>query len=339
MAKTESGKNVTIYDIANKAGISASTVGSVMNGSWKSRRISEARANAIKQLADEMGYSVNLQASALRKERSRIIGMIVPMHDNRYFSSISQAFEEQARARGLFPIISSTLRDPTIELEAARLLLNYQVERIVCTGATDPDAIADMCHKRGVQSFNLDLPGSKAPSVISDNYRGAYMLTQAIIEKIRQTIGKKIHLLFIGGRATDHNTSERIKGFTHAINEAGLGADCGNVLACGYAAEKASTALHEYLAGQETLPTGIFVNSTISLEGIMNWFKANDPTLLDRLAFGCFDWDPFAALMLDDIIMIRQDVPAMVAKLYELMDLDIVEQSELIQIPPKIVVS
>ncbi len=60
-------KNVTISDIAQRAGTSASTVGAVMNGSWRARRISEARATAIRAIADEMGYAPNMQASALRR--------------------------------------------------------------------------------------------------------------------------------------------------------------------------------------------------------------------------------------------------------------------------------
>lgn len=332
----DTSKSVTIYDIAKLAGTSPSTVGAVMNGSWKNRRISETRALAIKKLADEMGYSLNMQASALRKESSNIIGMIVPMHDNRYFSSISQEFEKHARSRGLFPIISSTLRDPAVEEEAVRRLLDYQVERIVCTGATDPDNIAEICSKRGVRTFNLDLPGTKAPSVISDNFAGAVALTTELIAKTDKKGISEGHFLFIGGRPNDHNTLERIRGFRDAIALSELSQSVYDVQTCGYAADKAEAALEKYVSGRGKLPAGIFVNSTISLEGVMNWFSANGLELLNDLAFGCFDWDPFAALVHPRILMARQNVPEMVTKLYELMDKETVEADIYIQIPPTI---
>lgn len=328
-------KNVTIYDIAKKAGTSPSTVGAVMNGSWQSRRISESRAEAIKKVANEMGYSVNLQASALRKERSGMIGMIVPMHDNRYFSSISQAFEEEARKRGVFPVVSSTLRDPKIEEDAVRLLLDYQVQSIVCTGATDPDAIADLCNKRGVKTYNLDLPGTKAPSVISDNHGGAIDLTNIILRGLSKTKDPK--LLFIGGRPNDHNTIERIRGFKEAVQSSGFEIDDSSILTCGYAAEKAESALSDYIDSSFALPDAIFVNSTISLEGIMNWFKINGMSKMKTLELGCFDWDPFAALVQPNIVMARQNVGSMVSELFMLIDQKETNHTRRLEIAPLIV--
>jgi LacI family fructose operon transcriptional repressor len=168
-----SAKRTTIYDLAALSGSSASAVSAVLNGNWKKRRISQQTAEKITKLAEEHGYALNMQASVLRKERSKIIGMLVPKYDNRYFGSIAEQFEGMARERGLFPIITCTRRDPELELEAARAMLSYQVDCLIATGATDPDRIADICLAAGVPTINLDLPGSNAPSVISDNYLGA----------------------------------------------------------------------------------------------------------------------------------------------------------------------
>lgn len=166
-------KRTTIYDLAELAGTSASAVSSVLNGNWKKRRISAKLAQKIERLAREQGYALNMQASLLRRERSHMIGMIVPKYDNRYFGSIVETFEQMARERGLFPIITCTRRDAELEVQAARALLSHQVDCLIATGATDPDRITEICHSAGVRSINLDLPGSRAPSVISDNYAGA----------------------------------------------------------------------------------------------------------------------------------------------------------------------
>ncbi|GAB1440860.1 hypothetical protein MASR2M36_36450 [Providencia sp.] len=57
--------------------------------------------------------------------------MLVPKYDNRYFGSIVEHFEEMARERGLFPIITCTRRDPKLEIEAARAMLSYQVDWLI----------------------------------------------------------------------------------------------------------------------------------------------------------------------------------------------------------------
>lgn len=310
-------KNTTIYDIAELAGTSGSTVSAVLNGTWKKRRISAKLAERISKIADEQGYAVNMQASALRREKSGIIGMIVPMYDNRYFSSIAQKFEDMARQKGLFPIVTCTRRDPTLEIEAARAMLSYQVECLVCTGATDPDRISDLCIAAGVQVINLDLPGEKASSVISNNFEGALALTRSIIQKINETGQEPTPLLFVGG-AVDHNTRSRVKGFVAAHEEANIQVKDEYILTCGYEAEKAGASLEAFVTHQH-LPQGMFVNSTITLEGIMRWGNKGGKKTFQGVKIGCFDWDPFAELLSEDILMVRQDVPKMLNHLFDLI--------------------
>ncbi len=215
-------KKTTIYDLAELAGTSASAVSAVLNGNWKKRRISSQLAEKITRIAEEQGYAINMQASLLRREKSRIIGMIVPKYDNRYFGSIVETFEIMARARGLFPIITCTLRDPDLEVEAARTMLSYQVEWLISTGATDPDRITDICLAAGTRSLNLDLPGTKATSIISDNFAGARELTKRTLLNHQAKTGVMAPLLFIGGRGSDHNTAERIRGFRMAHQDLGV---------------------------------------------------------------------------------------------------------------------
>ena len=173
----------TIYDLAALANVSASTVSAVLSGNWKARRIAEATAIRVRRLAATHKYSVNRQASGLPKSRSGLIGMIIPMHDNRFFSGMSQVFEKLARERHWYPIVVSTLRDPALELETVSTLISYRVEYLVVAGATDPDSISAVCRGHGVAHVNVDLPGTKAASVISDNYWGAQQLAGALIDQ------------------------------------------------------------------------------------------------------------------------------------------------------------
>lgn len=320
MTQPPSVRRLTVHDLAVLAGTSASTVSAVLSGSWQKRRISQKLADHVTRIAEEHGYSLNMQARALRRARSGIIGMILPMYDNRYFSSIAQTFEDMARARDLFPIVTCTQRDPRLELAAARSLLAYQVEYLICTGATDPDRITRLCRSAGVPTINLDLPGSLAPSVISDNFAGARELTLNILDRAAADGQSGQPLMFIGGRGTDHNTRERLRGFRAAHAERGITLTEGAVLTCGYAATRAAEALDAFIARAEPMPVGMFINSTISLEGVMRWFRRAETPGLDRIKLGCFDWDPFAEMLGDGIVMIRQDVETMLTTLFDLID-------------------
>ncbi|MCD2182886.1 LacI family DNA-binding transcriptional regulator [Rhizobium sp. GN54] len=333
MTRTTQTKRTTIYDLAELAGTSASAVSAVLNGNWKKRRISARLAEKITRLAEEQGYALNMQASVLRRDRSKIIGMIVPKYDNRYFGSIVEQFEALARERGLFPIITCTMRDPALELDAARAMLSYQVDCLIATGATDPDRVMELCAAAGVRTVNLDLPGARAPSVISDNHGGALELTRRVLANCEKEYGEKTPLLFVGGRGTDHNTLERVRGFRDAHAEAGVTVDETLVLTCGYAPEKAESAMRQLAERTGDLPRGMFVNSTISLEGVMRWIRRSGH-YADRVPqLGCFDWDPFVAMLGDHIEMVRQDVPRMLEAVFAIIESGATGPT-VVQIPP-----
>ncbi len=308
-------KRTTIYDLAKLADASPSAVSSILNGSWEKRRISKKLAARVMRLAEEQGYSVNAQASLLRRERSHIVGMIVPKYDNRYFGDIAEQFEIMARANGFFPVLTCTQRDPDLEFEAAKELVSYQAECLISTGATDPDRISAFCNASGVQSINLDLPGKGAPSVISDNYSAAQDLTRLILDRCESELGWSGPLRFVGGRLADHNTAARLDGFLAAQHERSISVPESHIMATGYSAQSAAKVL-EYFKPDG--PSGLFVNSTISLEGVVQWHR-NLEGGGDSVRYGCFDWDPFGSFLPGNVGMVEQDVTAMLHKAFELI--------------------
>ena len=308
-------KKKTIYDLDVLAEASPSAVSSVLNGTWEKRRISKKLAEKVMKIAEEQGYHLNTQASLLRRDKSNIVGMIVPKYDNRYFGEIAEQFEAMARAKGMFPVVTCTQRDPDLEFEAAKELVGYQVECLISTGATDPDRIAAFCKSAGVQALNLDLPGNDAPSVISDNYAGARDLTNLILRRCEADLGWSGPLRFIGGRLTDHNTAARLEGFMDAHKDRGLTVPTYNIQASGYSAKAAWESLRDF---RPKGPTGIFVNSTISLEGVVRWHSQLVEGT-ENIRFGCFDRDPFGKFLPGNVGMVEQDVSKMLEVLFQMV--------------------
>ena len=149
------------------SGVSASTVGSILNGSWGRRRISKDLAERVLAVATTLGYRQNRQASALRTRRSGLIGLILPLHDNRYFSSRSEAFDAEAQRRKLCPVVVSPLRELDEEKRTVATLLSHNVDLVPIAGATDPDPFSAMCAESSVPHINLDLPATRAASVLT----------------------------------------------------------------------------------------------------------------------------------------------------------------------------
>jgi len=325
----------TIFDIATLAQVSASTVSAVLHGNWRERRIAEATAERVRRIAAEHEYTVNRQASGLRKRRSGLIGMIVPTHDNRFFSGMSQTFERLARERGWYPLVVSTLRDAALEVETTRTLISYRVEHLVVAGATDPDAVSRVCRSYGVAHVNVDLPGTMAASVISDNYWGARELTRELMRRAPRTPStqqERIH--FVGGIAGDHATQRRIEGFRDEVTTRWGAVSEEQVDACGYEADLAEAAMRALYARLHGLPTALLVNSTIALEGVVRVLNTLPASELAQCAFGCYDWDPFAAALSIPVAMVRQNADELLEVAFRMIDDGTCGQRRTVEVKP-----
>jgi LacI family fructose operon transcriptional repressor len=318
--KKDSRKKATIYDLSMLSGISPSTVSAVLNGTWRKRRIKESTADLIRDLAEKHQYTTNRQAQGLRSSRSGLVGLMLPVYDNRYFSSMAQTFEAHVRQRGQCPIVVSSSRDPQEERETAENLISYSIDELFICGATDPDGVHQVCEAAGLKHINIDLPGTKAHSVISDNYEGGRILTEAIIHHFPTDAPLVPDELFLFGGRNDHASRERIRGFRD-VKRALLGADSeASIQPTGYSPNTARVAFETFFEQAGRLPRALFINSSINFEGLLRFMSAHPHETFADLVVGCYDYDPFGSFLPFPVIMMRQDVEGMITKAFELIE-------------------
>lgn len=261
-------------------------------------------------------------------------------HDNRFFSGMAQVFERLARERNWHPLVVSTLRDPALELETVKTLISYRIEHLLVTGATDPDSVSKVCRHHGVAHVNVDLPGRMATSVISDNYWGGQQLTQALIERsrpMRAALRNKAY--FVGGLPSDYATQRRAEGFADALRAHFGQFDPQQIDTCGYdgdLAEAAVQRLYDRLGG---LPRALLINSTIALEGVVQFLKTLPAEELRACTFGCYDWDPFASMLSFPLLMVRQNVEGLLSEAFRIIDDGSFAQKRMIEIKPELMFS
>ena len=78
-------KRITIKDIANVLKISPAAVSKALHND---SRISKETKEAVKKVALDLNYQPNHLASALRKGKSNLVGVIVPRTNSNFFSSV-----------------------------------------------------------------------------------------------------------------------------------------------------------------------------------------------------------------------------------------------------------
>ena len=85
-------RSATITDIARAAAVSKSTVSLVLQGSPLIKAETSAR---VRQAADALGYVYHRGAAALRRQSSKIIGMVINDLTNPFFAELLVGMEHK----------------------------------------------------------------------------------------------------------------------------------------------------------------------------------------------------------------------------------------------------
>lgn len=135
---TRPGRGPTMKDVARLAGVSAASVSYVLNDLGK---VSPEVAERVRRAAQELGYSRNTAAAALRTGRTKVIGCIVPTLTSPVFPQIMRAIHERARASGYATfVVESEIGG---EEEAANMLANHGVDGAIALLEARPRILDD----------------------------------------------------------------------------------------------------------------------------------------------------------------------------------------------------
>jgi LacI family transcriptional regulator len=211
-------------DVAQRAGVSTSTVSHVLNGT---RYVRPDLAERVRAALDELGYQPNVLARSLRRKQSLTLGMIVPDSANPFFAGIARAIEDTCFARGYSLILANSAGDPDRELQNIATLQSRQVDGLifVAAGAGDEDLLRVLTSlpivlvDRDIAGMSVDGGPLDVDAVKVDNLNGGYVATRHLIGLGHRRIG------CITGPSATSPSAERVVGFRRALGEGGLETD------------------------------------------------------------------------------------------------------------------
>ncbi|MDF3833068.1 LacI family DNA-binding transcriptional regulator [Cupriavidus basilensis] len=133
---------LTIQDVATYAGVSKATVSRYLNrgGEQLSADVEARVAKAVR----ELGYSPSPMAQALKRGKSRLIGLVVADVSNSFSVAVLRGVEKACRDAGYMVMLFNLANDEQLEREAIRALSAYRVEGFILhTLGHDAGALAD----------------------------------------------------------------------------------------------------------------------------------------------------------------------------------------------------
>jgi len=142
-------KKATIKDIANLVGVHHSTVSRALSPD-NNPKISPAVVKKIQKAAKQLGYFPNILASALKKNRSFAIGVLIPDLMNQLFPPIIRGIQDTAEPEGFSVLISNTDDEEEKEMLALRSLRSRSIEGLIVATAHRKDPVVDECIERNI---------------------------------------------------------------------------------------------------------------------------------------------------------------------------------------------
>jgi LacI family transcriptional regulator len=283
---------VTLKEVAEMCGVSATTVSNVINGKEKT---SEETRQRILQVVEETGYKPNVIAKGLRSKRSRTIAIVaedlaqftsppmiesmmescekmdyrVVVHNLRLYDRWQDTWYN--RADEYYSVINPVLRD----------LVSAQVDGIIYVAG----------HARIVKTFNnnFELPvvmcyayseSNDIPSVVIDDEESAYEMVKYLISNGHKRIG------IVGGRIENIHTAQRLAGYQRAMFEHGLLFDPKLVFYGDWSRQSGYEGARKLMQQNVTALFGI---SDLMTGGIYDYLYENDIKIGKEISVAGFD--------------------------------------------------
>ena len=205
----------TIYEVAEHAGVSLSTVSRVLNGR---KTVNPKLREKVEAAMRELNYRPSSVARSLATNRSDSIGVLVSELDTPFFGEMMQAIEATLREANKHVIITVGHNDQQQEVDAVDFLISRNCDALIMhsEGMTDEQLLAVNRDKLPIAVINRDVDGLDNACFCLDNEQGGYLATQHLIENGHTRIA------YISGPARKTDAMERLAGHKRALIEAGI---------------------------------------------------------------------------------------------------------------------
>lgn len=175
---------VTIADIARELNLTGATVSRALNNR---KGTSEETRKMVQAAAERMNYRRDRIAWSLRSGRTNIIGVIIPSAEINFFGSVVHGIESMANQHGYNVLIYQSNEQPEYEQKGIETFLSTRVDGILASIAKET---LDFHHyleikERGVPLVFFDRANDSLniPSVVVDDFKGAYYATEHLIRQ------------------------------------------------------------------------------------------------------------------------------------------------------------
>lgn len=184
----------TLKDVAKASGLTVGTVSRVLNNRGY---ISDKTREKVYQVMKELNYQPNETARTLAKQKSNIIGIILPNVEHPYFTRILGCLEREAAKLGYRIMLFVSRNREEQEEQCIDMCKGSRVAGVVlCSGSFETEKFKGLNFPLITLERSMDEGTS---GIECDNYQGGVMATELLINKGCHK------LMYIGGMSAGND--------------------------------------------------------------------------------------------------------------------------------------
>jgi DNA-binding LacI/PurR family transcriptional regulator len=288
----------TIYEVAERAGVSAATISKVLSGKGY---VSSTTRERVFRAINELGYVPSARARALSAGRSFIVGLLVPYSSEQFFDdphllTIMRGVERVANEHD-YNLLLSTVRGST---DCARLLRSSVIDGAIVIENEDNPLFVSALGTQAYPWVAVGYPSAAAAAVVhADDRSGARALTTHLLAQGHRRIG------LIDSSPRPHALAERLLGVAEALASFELSLDALPIVTGDFSEHSG------YLAAQQLLraphpPSAMFALNDRMALGALRAAQERGVRVPEQLSVAGFDDIPAAATSLPPLTTVRQ---------------------------------
>lgn len=304
---------ITIYDIAEKAGVSIATVSRVFNDN---PRVSESTRATVLEVAERLGYQPHVSARSLARRQTETISAIVPMLSNYFYAEVLKGLQDRMAATSFDLLVYSAPTLDEIEGQLEKALHRGRSAGVMLFSAPVKGGLEQRLQHSDTPVVLVDCYHPGFDSISTDNRRGGEIAADYLLAA---GVRKPAVLM-----ANPHSVpaSHRLDGFRSGLDKQGivLPEDHLVVSSDGYHDgfnEEAGFEGMMALLDAGVVPDGIFATSDVQAIGAMDALRQSDLNVPEDIQIIGFDDLPIARYL--GLTTLRQPMSEMGARAFELL--------------------
>lgn len=257
------GRQVTIKDVAKKAGVSTAVVSAAMSGREHNIRMSEETRLRVQQAIIETGYRVNHAAAALRRSRSGVIAAVVPKIANPVFEFAIRGMHDAAEEVGDVLLLADALWIEPGSGLMRRMAGTDMVDGFLIRSAEWGSETTDELTRRDIPFVLLQPPADdELTRVWIDDAAGVFLATKHLLD-----LGHR-RIALVGGPEPSPVPEPRHTGYLAALADHGQAVEGSLIRQTGFDPHELGRATRELLTSDQP-PTAMVIDNIVAAPGAL----------------------------------------------------------------------